>query len=590
MRPFRALAISRPRLETPGAPAAAAPACPAPAPAASAAEAPRRLDSEAIDALEADVLKSIGAVAEAIVRASGEVAAMRDDLAAVQAHVGALASAGRGAASQTLGLAASTEELSATSADITGAMDVATQRVGEAVRTAQCANGLIADLAKATEEIVGIVDTIAAVARQTNLLALNATIEAARAGAAGRGFAVVASEVKALSVETGNAASDIRSRIGRLRERAGASIAAVEEVMSVIEGVQPVFETVRAAVDEQNASLSELAQRATEASRYVEQVSARVVEVDGATAGADRRIALARGAAAQAEDEAKQLATRFVAVIRQSELGDRRRDDRFPVELRGSLGAGARILTVHTVDFSLGGLLLAKADGWAAPVGEALELDLDRVGPVRVRVVSVSPMGVHCAFDGLAAQAQERVAQLIADIEGEYRPLIDRARAAAGEIEAAFERAVTEGRLTRDELFDTEYRAIEGTDPRQYEAAHTRILETLLPPIQEPLLAGDERMVFCLAIDRNGYIPVHNRKYSLAQRPDDPVWNAANCRNKRIFDDRAGISAGRSTRPFLVQAYLRDMGGGATVMMREVDAPIRAFGRHWGGFRTAYRL
>jgi methyl-accepting chemotaxis protein len=26
------------------------------------------------------------------------------------------------------------------------------------------------------------------------------------------------------------------------------------------------------------------------------------------------------------------------------------------------------------------------------------------------------------------------------------------------------------------------------------------------------------------------------------------------------------------------------------VMMREVDAPIRVFGRHWGGFRTAYRL
>jgi methyl-accepting chemotaxis protein len=97
-------------------------------------------------------------------------------------------------------------------------------------------------------------------------------------------------------------------------------------------------------------------------------------------------------------------------------------------------------------------------------------------------------------------------------------------------------------------------------------------------------------MVFCLAIDRNGYIPVHNRKYSEPQRPRDPVWNAANCRNKRIFDDRAGISAARSTRPFLVQAYLRDMGGGVTVMMREVDAPIRVFGRHWGGFRTAYRL
>jgi methyl-accepting chemotaxis protein len=26
------------------------------------------------------------------------------------------------------------------------------------------------------------------------------------------------------------------------------------------------------------------------------------------------------------------------------------------------------------------------------------------------------------------------------------------------------------------------------------------------------------------------------------------------------------------------------------VMMREIDVPIRVKGRHWGGFRTAYKL
>jgi methyl-accepting chemotaxis protein len=25
-------------------------------------------------------------------------------------------------------------------------------------------------------------------------------------------------------------------------------------------------------------------------------------------------------------------------------------------------------------------------------------------------------------------------------------------------------------------------------------------------------------------------------------------------------------------------------------MMREIDAPVRVFGKHWGGFRTAYKL
>jgi methyl-accepting chemotaxis protein len=115
-------------------------------------------------------------------------------------------------------------------------------------------------------------------------------------------------------------------------------------------------------------------------------------------------------------------------------------------------------------------------------------------------------------------------------------------------------------------------------------------LERLLPPIQEPLLGSDKRMTFCAAVDRNGYLPVHNAIYSKPQKADDPAWNVANCRNRRIFDDRAGLSAARNVRPWLIQSYPRDMGKGVVVMMREIDAPIRVFGKHWGGFRTAYKI
>jgi methyl-accepting chemotaxis protein len=43
-------------------------------------------------------------------------------------------------------------------------------------------------------------------------------------------------------------------------------------------------------------------------------------------------------------------------------------------------------------------------------------------------------------------------------------------------------------------------------------------------------------------------------------------------------------------RPYLLQNYPRDMGNGVTVTMQEIDAPIRVHGKHWGGFRTAYRF
>jgi methyl-accepting chemotaxis protein len=38
-----------------------------------------------------------------------------------------------------------------------------------------------------------------------------------------------------------------------------------------------------------------------------------------------------------------------------------------------------------------------------------------------------------------------------------------------------------------------------------------------------------------------------------------------------------------------VQSYRREVGS-QWILVREVDAPIRVLGRHWGACRTAYRF
>jgi methyl-accepting chemotaxis protein len=178
----------------------------------------------------------------------------------------------------------------------------------------------------------------------------------------------------------------------------------------------------------------------------------------------------------------------------------------------------------------------------------------------------------------------------LTSIREENREIISRAVDAANDISRLLEGVIEQRKLSREDLFDNNYIPIEGTDPQQYRTRFLSALEEVLPLIQEPLLANDGRMVFCAAVDRNGYLPVHNRKYSLPQRPGEKVWNTANSRNRRIFDDRAGLASGRNVRPYLIQVYARDMGNGVTVIVREIDAPIRVFGKHWGGFRTAYTL
>ena len=44
-----------------------------------------------------------------------------------------------------------------------------------------------------------------------------------------------------------------------------------------------------------------------------------------------------------------------------------------------------------------------------------------------------------------------------------------------------------------------------------------------------------------------------------------------------------------NTKPFLMQTYRRNMGGGRFVLLKDLSAPILVHGRHWGAFRMGFR-
>ncbi len=176
------------------------------------------------------------------------------------------------------------------------------------------------------------------------------------------------------------------------------------------------------------------------------------------------------------------------------------------------------------------------------------------------------------------------------DVETVDTPYIRTARSVATRIAAAFERALADGAISITDLFDDHYKPVPGSDPVQYTTRFTALTDQILPDIQEPALTLSDKVVFCASVDRNGYLPTHNRKFSLPQRSGDATWNAANCRNRRIFDDRVGLAAGKNAKPFLLQAYRRDMGNGNYALMKDCSAPIIVAGKHWGAVRLAYRV
>jgi methyl-accepting chemotaxis protein len=185
----------------------------------------------------------------------------------------------------------------------------------------------------------------------------------------------------------------------------------------------------------------------------------------------------------------------------------------------------------------------------------------------------------------------ERLIELTSDCGAETAdtPFIAAVIEAAGKVAQLFEQAIDSGSITTADLFDENYVPIPGSNPQQVMTRFVALTDRELPAIQEAMLLLSNKVVFCAAVDRNGFLPTHNNKYSRPQGAD-PVWNAANSRNRRIFSDRTGLSAGRNTRRFLLQTYRRDMGGGNFVLMKDLSAPIRVHGRHWGGLRLAYQF
>lgn len=193
---------------------------------------------------------------------------------------------------------------------------------------------------------------------------------------------------------------------------------------------------------------------------------------------------------------------------------------------------------------------------------------------------------------GSLVNLSERIIQLTANagIESPDSFFIDKVKSLAELVSNEFSRGVGEGEISIADLFNLSYEPIPSSSPVQYMSSFVAFTDRVLPQFQEEGLVCSNKVVLCAAVDVNGYLPTHNKIYSKPQRAGDTDWNTANCRNRRIFDDRVGLAAGRSKEPFLMQTYRRDMGGGEFVMMKDVSAPITVDGRHWGGLRLAMEI
>ncbi len=150
------------------------------------------------------------------------------------------------------------------------------------------------------------------------------------------------------------------------------------------------------------------------------------------------------------------------------------------------------------------------------------------------------------------------------------------------------------GKFSEEQLFDDTYQLITegdlaGAAIPKYHTAYDRYLDTTIRSYQDTLVNEDSMVTFAVLVDRNGYLPTHNSRYS---RPltGDPEIDKLNNRTKRRFNDETGLSAARydgsDGKKILRQIYPQDTGE----TMWDITAPVFLNGKHWGGFRIGFSI
>jgi methyl-accepting chemotaxis protein len=167
-------------------------------------------------------------------------------------------------------------------------------------------------------------------------------------------------------------------------------------------------------------------------------------------------------------------------------------------------------------------------------------------------------------------------------------------RIGAQAMQDILEDAIASGRLTEAQVFDTNYREIKegplaGAAIAKYHTAYDEYLDHAIMALQDEFLNSDDMVVFAVLVDRNGYLPTHNSKYSQKLTGDAEKDKVGN-RTKRLFNDPVGLAAGKydgkDGKGYLQQIYKRDTGE----TMWDISAPVYVNGKHWGGFRIGFSI
>ncbi|WP_317135373.1 methyl-accepting chemotaxis protein [Pollutimonas sp. M17] len=173
----------------------------------------------------------------------------------------------------------------------------------------------------------------------------------------------------------------------------------------------------------------------------------------------------------------------------------------------------------------------------------------------------------------------ERLQEMLAALRTGNTPF-DALAAMLDSLQSACKTVLLQARNQGADIFDQQYQRIPGSNPPRYHTRYDSSVDQPLTQVLDYMLDQLPGGFYTLLIDKNGYCPTHNTRYS-RQPTGDLDHDTRHVRNKRIFDDPVSLGAAENSAGVLCQTYMRDTGE----IVTDLSIPLDIDDSRWGAVR-----
>lgn len=347
----------------------------------------------------------------------------------------------------------------------------------------------------------------------------------------------------------------------------------MEQVQQVSKGIEQIARTTNMLA--LNATIE--AARAGEAGKTFAVVASEVKKLAQNSSAAAEEI---RQAVGKLAGEAAGLVTEIQSGVEQSSQAEERLETVTDV-----LAETTRL--VSQLDET--GAKVAQASAEVHAKGVAVRGALDTViGSVRQNAVLLDATRGN-VLDMESTSNKLFNAVISAGVSPRDTEIVELAAQARNELVALVEDAIERGELRLDQMFDTNYRLVPGTNPELYRTQFSDWADANWRPLFDRLRTSHPNVIMCSAADMNGFLPTHVTEHS--RKPiGDLAHDTKYCRNGRIMLGGADHLAKASDAPFFMSVYRQEGDGTNYLVVRNVYTPVIVQGRRWGDFEVAYQI